>query len=187
MGQASGKRSRAGDTGSMRRNGERPTRHGGAGLVVAALTMCLLLLSAVVGSPAQAVSGDWRHRMLDKVNYVRALAGVPPVRLCQALQMTAQAYARQMAATQVFSHQGTDGSQPSDRMARAGYRGSVTAENIGAGQETVVQVMRAWRASPSHYAAMTDPRLRHVGFGYAPATGTYDSFWVQDYGVGGDC
>ena len=52
----------------------------------------------------------------------------------------------------------------------------------------MTEAMGDWRRSPAHYAAMTDPRFRHVGFGYARGTSLrYPTFWVQHYGAGGSC
>lgn len=160
---------------------------GRAGRCVTWITMTVLVMVALVSGTAQAVTPDWRQRMLDKVNSYRAAAGVAPVHLCGTLQRSAQSYARQMARTGTFDHRGPDGRMPADRMAAAGYRGTLTGENIGGGQDTVVQVMRQWRASPSHYAAMTDPRFHHVGFGYSAAGTGYPTYWVQNYGAGGRC
>ena len=161
---------------------------GGAGLTAIVVGVLLAGMSLMTLASAQAVTPDWRSRMLDKVNAVRAAAGVPPVHLCGNLQQSAQAYAQQMARTATFGHQGPDGRMPAERIAAAGYRGTITAENIGGGQATVVRVMRQWRASPSHYATMTDPRLHHVGFGYATSDrSAYPTYWVQNYGAGGTC
>lgn len=174
----------------MRQHGIRNTAGGVVPVMAALLALVALVAVGVVATAgsADAVTRDWRLRMLDKVNAVRAAAGVPPVHLCRHLQQSAQAYAQQMASTATFGHQGPDGRLPADRMAATGYRGTMTGENIGAGQATVVQVMRQWRASPNHYATMTDPRLYHVGFGYATSDrSTYPTYWVQNYGAGGTC
>lgn len=175
----------------MRTDRTQPDR-GGVGVRVSVLAAVLAMLigslSLTGAVSAGAVSADWRTRMLDKVNAVRAAAGVGPVRLCGTLQESAQAYAEEMARTATFGHQGPDGRMPIERMAAAGYRGTMAGENIGAGQATVVQVMRQWRASPGHYTTMTDPRLHHVGFGYATSgRSAYPTYWVQNYGAGGSC
>ncbi len=138
-------------------------------------------------APAWPTSG-WRARMLEKINWIRAQAGVAPVRLCATLNHSASDYAALMARTNTFGHVASDGSGPAERIHAAGYRFQVAGENLGAGQRTVVEVMRALRESPSHYATMTDPRLQHVGFGYAPGgSSTYQAYWVQHFGVGGRC
>lgn len=159
---------------------------------IAALALAALLASGVAAPPVSAgepgVTSDWRVRMLSYVNALRADAGAPPVRLCENLRTSAQRYARTMARSGTVDHIGPDGSTSGERMAAAGYRADIAGETLAGGQDTVVQVMRAWRASPTHYAAMTDPRLRHVGFGHASSDSTrYDEYWVQHFGAGGSC
>lgn len=159
---------------------------------IGALALAVLLAAGAASTPAAAaepaVTPDWRVRMLAYVNALRADEGAPPVRLCANLRTSAQRYARTMARTGTVDHVGPDGSTSGERMAAAGYRAAVAGETLAGGQDTVVQVMRAWRGSPSHYAAMTDPRLRHVGFGHAESDDTrYGEYWVQHFGAGGSC
>ena len=159
-------------------------------LTATALTVLLTVgLAAPTASAAEpAITPDWRARMLSYVNALRTDAGVPPVRMCSNLRTSAQRYARSMALTGAVAHQGPDGSTSSERIAAAGYRADVSGETLAGGQDTVVQVMRAWRGSPTHYAAITDPRLRHVGFGHATSDNTrYGEYWVQHFGAGGSC
>ena len=174
---AGGRTGTVGETGAMR---------------IAAVALAAVLAVGVVAPGASAaepaVSPDWRARMLAYVNALRADAGVPPVRMCVNLRTSAERYARVMARAGTVAHEGLDGATSGERIAAAGYRGYVTAETLAGGQDTVVRVMRAWRASPTHYAAITDPRLRHVGFGHADSDDTrYDEYWVQHFGAGGSC
>ena len=141
-----------------------------------------------VSAAEPSVRADWRERMLLRLNAVRAAAGAPPVRMCPALTRSAQAYARQMARDNRFSHTGADGSTTGQRISGAGYRPVVVGENLAAGQPTVARAMEDWHRSATHYAAMTDARFRHVGFGYEPGTSLrYATFWVQHFGRGGSC
>lgn len=141
-----------------------------------------------VSAAEPSVRTDWRERMLIRLNAVRAAAGAPPVRMCPALTRSAQAYARQMARDNRISHVGSDGSTTGQRIASAGYRPVVVGENLAAGQPTVARAMGDWRRSTTHYAAMTDARFRHVGFGYEPGSSSrYATFWVQHLGTGGSC
>jgi uncharacterized protein YkwD len=126
--------------------------------------------------------------MLTKVNELRALAGVPPLRQCRPLNRSAQRYAREMARTDNFSHIAMDGRDAGDRVAAVGYRARLVGENIGAGQATVVPLMRQLRDSERHYATIVDPRFTHVGFGYAPGDGSpFGTYWVQQFAAGGSC
>ncbi len=134
------------------------------------------------------VRADWRERMLTRLNAVRASAGARPVRMCPALNRSAQRYASQMERDNRVSHTGADGSGAEQRITGGGYRGFMLGENLAAGQPTVAEALGDWRRSPSHYAVMTDPRFRHVGFGFAPGRGAkYATYWVQHLGAGGSC
>jgi uncharacterized protein YkwD len=167
-----------------------------------AVVMTALLLAPSVPSHAashaageQAASAsqptlrsDWRERMLTRVNAVRTRAGVPALRQCPALTRSAESYARQMSRDDRLSHTGADGGTTWQRIADAGYRPAVVGENLAAGQATVAEAMGDWRRSSTHFAAMTDPRFRHVGFGYEPGRSLrYPTFWVQHFGTGGPC
>ncbi len=136
-------------------------------------------------SPAAAVTGDWRSRMLTRVNAVRALAGVPPVTICPALTTSAQRYASLMARTDTFGHIGPDGRGPGERITSAGYRWTIAGENLAGGQHTVYEVMQGWRTSATHLATMTNGAFSHVGFGYAvDPDSPYVRYWAQDYADG---
>lgn len=167
----------------------------------AVLVSALLLAAPAAGVAAAPAAGeqslsagqpslraDWQQRMLERLNAVRATAGSPPVRLCPALGRSAEAYAREMARDNRFSHTGSDGSTTQERIAASGYRPVLVGETLAAGQPTVAEAMGDWRRSSTHYAAMTDPRFRHVGFGFEPGRSPQrPTFWVQHFGAGGRC
>ncbi len=152
--------------------------------------LATLPVQAVATNPASvpSVTDGWRVRMLARVNDVRLAAGVPAVALCPRLNRVAGARAREMAATNTFSHVDSRGRGAGDRMRAGGYAWTRAAENIAAGQPRVPHAMRDWIASPRHLATMENPDFTHVGFGFAPdADGPYRTLWVQDYGSGGRC
>jgi uncharacterized protein YkwD len=148
------------------------------------------LAAANVASVRSVPQGDrsWRRAMLQEVNRLRAEAGVPALRACFRLTRSATSYAATMANRNHYGHIGPDGSDVWQRAAAAGYRGSVTAENIGAGQRSVGEVMTDWRESESHYRALIDPAYTHIGFGYLAAFhARHATYWVQHLGRGGEC
>jgi uncharacterized protein YkwD len=156
--------------------------------VLVVVALALVIGIAAPARPASAVSGDWRTRMLAQVNAIRAANGVGPVLICTSLNRSARAYATEMDSSRSFGHTGADGSTLWDRVVKRGYRGRLAGENLGAGQRTVAQVMEQWRRSPAHFAVMTDPRFRNVGFGFvSDPSGRYPTYWVQHYGSGGHC
>lgn len=149
------------------------------------------MLAVSLAGPAatgHAVTSDWRARMLDQVNATRTAAGVGPVRLCAELNRSAERYSRAMARAGQVTHTPADGTDAMQRMQATGYEAQVAGENLAGGQTTVIRVMRAWRASPSHYRVLVDPRLTHVGFGHARDDDSrYRTYWVQHFGAGDSC
>jgi uncharacterized protein YkwD len=134
-----------------------------------------------------ALAPGWRGVMLRQVNALRAEAGIAPLQPCPSLRRAAQAYATVMASTGTFGHMGPDGTAPWDRMRVQGFRWVAAGENIAAGQRSVDEVMRAWKASPEHQANLLDPRMHQVGFGFATASHGGSTYWVQDFGQGTGC
>lgn len=132
--------------------------------------------------------------MLNQINQFRAEKKLPPLELCKELKMSAEKFARDMAFRNFFSHTGQDGTQPGDRIEKAGYlwtkanAGSSVAENIAAGQKSVKEVMAGWRKSPSHYKNIMNPRFRHAGFGKSSnPQSEFGTYWVQNFGYGATC
>ncbi len=55
-----------------------------------------------------------------------------------------------MAEHEEMKHEGSDGSSPSDRIKRTGYRMQTTGENVAVFYPDVAEVMQAWVDSPPH-------------------------------------
>jgi uncharacterized protein YkwD len=66
-------------------------------------------------------------------NQQRAIYGLPPLAANAALATAAQAHSNDMANNNFFSHTGSDGSNPGQRISRAGYSWYTYGENIAAG------------------------------------------------------
>lgn len=157
-------------------------------LGAAAIVVALVATADPTAAEQPGVRTGWQERMLAQVNAVRAEAGARPVRLCAALTRSAEAYARELSRANRFSHTGTNGSTATQRVAASGYRPVLVGETLAAGQPTVAEAMGDWRRSSTHYATMTNPRFRHVGFGYEQGRSPkYATFWVQHFGSGGPC
>ncbi|MEV7417056.1 CAP domain-containing protein [Streptomyces sp. NPDC089919] len=114
------------------------------------------------------------------VNAERAAAGCPALKTDPALTKAAQSYSDSMAATRNFSHTGTDGSQPSERVSAAGYKWSRTGENIAMGQPDAAQVMDSWMKSPGHRENILNCAFTEIGVGLNTAGGPW---WTQAFGT----
>jgi uncharacterized protein YkwD len=99
------------------------------------------------------------------------------------LTAAARGHSTDMATNGFFSHTGSDGSTPWDRMRAAGYVHTAAGENIAAGQRSPAEVMSDWLASPGHCANVMSPAFRELGVGYAYAADSpYGHYWTQDFG-----
>lgn len=113
-----------------------------------------------------------RAQILKETNHVRAEAGLPPLKLSNALNSVAQGCSQQQAAQGYMAH--------CDNFASKFPQGWITAsENVAAGY-SVGQVTTGWRNSPGHYRNMTDPKATHIGIGIAyGADGT--PYYTQNF------
>ncbi|MGW6419636.1 CAP domain-containing protein [Streptomyces sp. NPDC055055] len=114
------------------------------------------------------------------VNIERAGAGCKALTVDADLTEAAQDYTDDMAATGNFSHTGTDGSQPQDRIEEAGYTWSRSGENIAKGQSDAAAVMDAWMHSPGHRANILNCGFTEIGVGVSTDGGPW---WTQDFGT----
>ena len=133
-------------------------------------------------------------RVLDLVNQARATPrhcgnivfnAARPLRWNDKLAAAAGAHAADMARNNYFSHSGRDGSNPAQRVERAGYRYRATGENIAAGgQMSAETAVAGWIKSPGHCANLMNPVYTEMGVAYAvdprSAMGVY---WTQAFGT----
>lgn len=148
--------------------------------------------SATVTLPATARSAEVRERVLELVNRARArdrqcgrelFSPADPLSMSGPLQSAATAHARDMARHGYFEHRARDGSEPKDRVRRAGYRPRLTGENIAFGPESAEEVVSGWLASPGHCANIMDPRFREMGVAVAQGRQRGHFYWVQTLGA----
>ena len=107
---------------------------------------------------------------------------VGPLQLNEILSIAAQGHAEDMAANNFMAHEGSDGSSPSQRADRAGYRGRGVGENVARGYETPAAVVQGWTDSDGHCSNMMNGSYSEIGIGYAASPSTGEEFWVQLFG-----
>jgi uncharacterized protein YkwD len=143
---------------------------------------------APTATPAPA-GGSLTDQALAILNKYRTDSGRPPLRVNAALAAAANAYAKTMADNNWFYcgcdfHTGPDGSQPDQRVYRAGYTGQWKGEAIAGGQDSAQSVINTWLNSPAHAAIVLDPSAVEVGIGYYYKAGDlYAHYWVLTTGV----
>jgi uncharacterized protein YkwD len=143
-----------------------------------------------VGMSEQAAG----RRVLDLVNQARATPrycgnrkfnAARPVRWNDTLAGASQLHAEDMARNNYFSHSGRDGSNPAQRVERAGYRYRTTGENIAAGgQMQADDAVAGWIKSPGHCANLMNPAFTEMGAAFAVNRGSeMGVYWAQAFGT----
>jgi uncharacterized protein YkwD len=115
----------------------------------------------------------------DIINAYRKDKGLKPLRLDPTLTAAAKAHSKDLARWDRISHFGSDGSNPWDRVKRAGFNARLAAENVGTGQSTFDEVMRGWRESPGHNKnlLLADAEQMGIALVIDPKT-EFKSFWT---------
>lgn len=114
-------------------------------------------------------------------NAIRTRSGLQLLVTNKRLQKAAEAHACEMARRGTMTHTGANGSGPSDRVKRYGYKPRITAENIAAGHFDLARVHHEWARSPGHLANIMINELREYGIGYAVAPDGKAIFWTAVY------
>lgn len=105
-------------------------------------------------------------RMLEAVNTVRVAQGLPPLTLSPALSEAAFAHARDIAAQQRPWTFGSDGSNPPQRAARAGYGGRHVAELVAETFEHDDAIIAAWLTDEHSRKLLLSPEAGEMGVGW---------------------
>ncbi len=116
-------------------------------------------------------------------NRMRAAAGLPAVRADPRLAQVAARHACDMAQRGLMTHRGTSTKGPAQRVKSAGYKPTLTAENIAAGPFD--QDARADRVEPvsGHMHNIMIPQVRDFGIGQAIGSDGKTRFWSAVYGA----
>lgn len=135
-------------------------------------------------TPTMTPVPGFAQQVVDLVNQERQNAGCAPLTVDSRLQAAAQGHSEDMALNDFFSHTGSNGSSPWDRIVAQGYNFSWAGENIAAGYTTPQDVMSAWMSSPGHRDNILDCNFTDIGVGYyylANDTGSvnYYHYWTQ--------
>jgi uncharacterized protein YkwD len=97
----------------------------------------------------------------------------------------ALAHSDDMQQRNFFSHTGSNGSDPGNRLTLAGYNWRTYGENIAAGQSTVQSVINGWMNSPGHCANIMNPNFREIAVACVKgaANNTYSTYWTMVLGT----
>lgn len=118
--------------------------------------------------PSSGTRDEARAAVLCLVNQHRAEASLPPLTDDPTLQDAAQSHAQDMGDRDFYAHQNPDGTEPDQRIRRAGFAGSATGENIhwGVGvNASPARIVDDWMDSPGHRANILRASFTRVGTG----------------------
>ncbi|MFJ4517940.1 CAP domain-containing protein [Streptomyces sp. NPDC088816] len=136
--------------------------------------------SEPAASKDTSASSQATARAVELVNSERAKVGCSALTVNDKLTKAAQAHSEDMASHQNMSHTGSDGSNPGDRITRAGYGWQSYGENVAYGYDTPEQVMAGWMSSAGHKANILNCSFKEIGVGLAQP----GNYWTQDFGAG---
>lgn len=110
----------------------------------------------------------------------QTFAAAEPVTWSSRLEAVAHRHSADMATHNFFSHTGSDGLSPGERLTAAGYRWRFAAENLAAGQSTLDTAIDAWIDSPGHCANLMHPGVREIGVAWVYEAGSdYGIYWTM--------
>ena len=98
---------------------------------------------------------------------------VDPLAWNETLERIAYNHSKDMATNNFFSHTGSDGKLPSQRLDDSGYTWSRSAENIGNGYLNEKAVVRGWLVSRDHCVNIMDGHFTQMGIAKD------GEFWTQ--------
>lgn len=170
---------------AMKNSGRRNSHRLALLAAVAALCLMMVLMLA----PVALAYDDQELAFLGLINNYRQQNGMAPLALDTKLSNAAFGHSADMAINNFFSHTGSNGSSPWDRIRAAGYDYNTSlGENIAAGYTatgdySAQDVFTAWKNSPEHNANMLSTNYHAIGISryYNPAS-YYHWYWTTDFG-----
>jgi uncharacterized protein YkwD len=136
-------------------------------------------------SPTQTSGqGQFESEVITLTNQERSQEGCPALTFSTQLRTAAIRHSTDMAHNDFFSHTGSDGSSPWDRIQDTGYQYSTAAENAAAGYSSPQSVVDGWMNSQGHRDNILNCNLLEIGVGYyylQNDTGeeNYNHYWTQ--------
>ena len=152
-----------------------------------AFILKLIVLSLVFYYPIDAwlnvdVSDEWKTKIMTLTNQERKNRNLTQLKENEALNRAAYAKTQDMLIGQYFDHVSPTKKSIKDWLALAKYSFSTAGENLALGFDNPEDLMKAWKASPSHYANIIDPDYKEIGT--AVISGSFmgaDTFLATQY------
>jgi len=124
---------------------------------------------------------SYEKEVLELVNVERSNKGLKPLQWDAQLAEVARAKSKDMRDKNYFAHQSPTYGSLGEMLKFFNVDYSSAAENIAAGQKTPDAVVTGWMNSEGHRKNILDPKLTHLGVGYADGGGDYFIYWTQTF------
>ena len=111
-------------------------------------------------------NSSFESALFGLINTERQSRGLGLLSIQALLNTASRNHSTDMACNSFFSHTGSDGSLPWDRVNALGYRYTSIAENIFAGSSNAQAAFNAWMDSSGHRENMLNPAYTEIGIGY---------------------
>lgn len=122
-----------------------------------------------------------QFRHLDTVNALRQARGLNALQLSAELTAAAKTHALDISRQNRPWHFGSDGSNPIQRVQRAGYTGAMLSENLSETFENDTETLDAWMRDPVTRTGILHPNARNIGFSWHQESNG-KIWWVQVIG-----
>jgi len=99
---------------------------------------------------------------INAINHARMAKGLTIFKVDDRLSCGAQIHAEDIGPSKICGHTGSDGSNPTERLARCDFRGA-WGEIVACGQKSPEEAVDAWDHSPGHAAIMYSDKYTHIG------------------------
>ncbi|HEY72502.1 MAG: hypothetical protein B6I35_02940 [Anaerolineaceae bacterium 4572_32.2] len=154
-------------------------------LIALSLIITLILISAPIIAQEPDPVAVWQVQ----VNQARLDEGLAPYGFSSLLTAAAQRHADDLAAHEIWSHTGSDGSTPKQRIAEAGYAAwtwnsgeLIAGENFWTGYGTIDDAMTFFLDDPPHRDNLLSTTYREIGVGVA-TDDAGRNYYVLDLGA----
>lgn len=148
---------------------------------------------ATTPQPPVGCLSDLQQQLLDAHNAARSVGrqcgtnfmpAVPALTWSCTLGQVATNHSQDMASNNFFSHTGSNGLSPFDRMSNLGYNYRAAGENIYAGSASASSATNAWLQSPGHCANIMSPSFTEMGGAMQQnSSSTYRYYWTVNFGT----
>ena len=157
-------------------------------------TQCFALVVVILATAATLCCASYQDDVVVLINDLRVSNGLNALTVSPELNLAAQTYAEYLLTTGQLTHFPSDGSSPTSRAIKAGYRGiGETSELLTAAISTPQQAFTIWTMSPAHKMGMLTAYFKDIGVGYAydpkylrDSKHNYGRVWVVMLGSGAD-